>query len=103
MEFRDKFFGERPVKIPGKSLRIYWPACLLSAIAVAGSAVVFAFAADDAKPDGTDAPAYSLLHVGNRVQTGKFPIQGTLPGFLRERFEPWIRGLGINNIETGQP
>jgi hypothetical protein len=55
------------------------------------------------KPDGTDAPAYSLLHVGNRVQTGKFPIQGTLPGFLRERFEPWIRGLGINNIETGQP
>ena len=55
------------------------------------------------QPDGTAAPRYSLYHVGHTVQTGNLPFRGTLPGFLRERFKPWLHGLGIYDIETGQP
>ena len=56
------------------------------------------------KPDGTESPDYQLYWLGSNLRKGKLPVREDIPPYLRERFEPWIRSLGVTGeIFATQP
>jgi RNA polymerase sigma factor (sigma-70 family) len=55
------------------------------------------------KPDGTETPAYQIYGEG-MLRTGRLPMRDDLPEYLKERFEPWLRGLGVSEpFSSPQP
>jgi hypothetical protein len=47
--------------------------------------------------DDPDDPRFSFTWHGHIGQSGSRTIPMRIPDFLREHFDPWLRGFGVTN------